>query len=247
MARVAAARRAERAQLIRELARDAIARDRATVKAARAAIAELRAKLRAGRAQIAAECRAARLVLRERHAAERAALRERLGRERGEQRSICASNRQELTTRGAAELLEAARRKAGALETAREHRAARKLEAIWSRPAAPPRSRQQAGQRAAEVRAESDAEVLREIPPQLHEVYRRVRGKIKGTPYRSRAEAFLEWVEEHGDEAYAIQAEADYAALRALEREEQRVSRELRRPSGYRHRAARRAEEEVPF
>lgn len=54
------------------------------------------------------------------------------------------------------------------------------------------------GRRAAELRAESDDEVRRDLDdPLLQAVWKRVRSKIKGSPHMSRTEAFLEHVHRH--------------------------------------------------
>lgn len=60
-------------------------------------------------------------------------------------------------------------------------------------------SKRAGGLRAAELRAESDEEVQRELPddPAWHEAWRSVRSKIQATPHRSRTEAFFEYVHDH--------------------------------------------------
>lgn len=60
----------------------------------------------------------------------------------------------------------------------------------------------------AESRAESDAEVERNIEPELGVVWRRVRRSIHASPHRSRTEAFLEWCEANPGEVERLQWEA---------------------------------------
>ena len=69
--------------------------------------------------------------------------------------------------------------------------------------------RLQAGQvkrrTAAEGLRESEDAVLRDIPAELHPIWNKVRGRIKGSSRRSRAEAFMQWVEENFGEVVALQ------------------------------------------
>lgn len=51
----------------------------------------------------------------------------------------------------------------------------------------------------AERRQESDDEVRRNLDPEHWAVFDQVRRSIKGTPYMSRTEAFLHWIEENPD------------------------------------------------
>lgn len=69
--------------------------------------------------------------------------------------------------------------------------------------------------------AESDEEVRGNIPRGLVKVFDKVRRQIRGSDWKSRTEAFLEWAEENPGEVYAIQE-------RAAEREIQRLVRERR-------------------
>jgi hypothetical protein len=98
-----------------------------------------------------------------------------------------------------------------------------------------------------ERRAESDDEVRGNIPTELVRVFERVKRTLRGTPHKSRTEAFLQWVEENPDEVYAIQEKDAEKAFRKLLAEQTRLERakvpELRR-------AVRRAEavlQAVPF
>jgi hypothetical protein len=59
----------------------------------------------------------------------------------------------------------------------------------------------------AEARAESDDEVRRNIAPELHAVWRKVKKTIHGSARRSRTEAFLEWCEANPAEVERIQWE----------------------------------------
>jgi hypothetical protein len=95
---------------------------------------------------------------------------------------------------------------------------------------------QKATRRAAERtrRLETDDMVKHNIPAELHVVYDRVKRGLPKKERSSRTEVFLEWAAEHEAEVAEIQAEADFAALAKLEREERKLARELRRPRGRR-------------
>lgn len=55
---------------------------------------------------------------------------------------------------------------------------------------------------------ESDDRVMHNIPAELQPVWEKVKAGIKGTPHKSRTEAFLEWVEENPSEVETILDEA---------------------------------------
>jgi hypothetical protein len=82
---------------------------------------------------------------------------------------------------------------------------------------------------AAERRGESDDAVRTNIPADLVSVFDRIRRHIVPKPGRSRTEAFLEWVEAHPDEVWAMHSERAAKELRALEREERQRLTQLRK------------------
>jgi len=88
-------------------------------------------------------------------------------------------------------------------------------------------------QRATERRQESDDEVIRNLPPELVPVFRKVRGKIKAGPRRTRTEAFLEWVESNTDEAHAIVFDQVEADVSRMVREHEQISKRLRKSRAY--------------
>lgn len=122
-------------------------------------------------------------------------------------------------------------------EIGAERIAARKLELEAERRdekllrAADRRGRPRVRATSSERRRESDDEVRANIPDGLVPVFDSVRRFIKGTPRKSRTEAFLEWTEENADEVYAIrnrQADREIAKLIA---EQDRLERLNRRAS----------------
>jgi ABC-type nitrate/sulfonate/bicarbonate transport system substrate-binding protein len=85
--------------------------------------------------------------------------------------------------------------------------------------------------RARERGQESDDEVRRDLEPDMVPVFDAVRRHIKGSPRKSRTEAFLQWAEENPGEVYdLLQRDAD-RYLAQLLAEQDRTQRELRRPS----------------
>lgn len=82
-----------------------------------------------------------------------------------------------------------------------------------------------------ERRQESDDEVRSNLDPEMVGVFDAVRKHVKGTPRKSRTEAFLQWSEENPGEVYdLLQHDAD-RYLAQLLAEQERTSRELRRAS----------------
>jgi len=80
------------------------------------------------------------------------------------------------------------------------------------------------GRRAAELRAESDDEVIRNLGEDklLIALFKKHRAKIKATKHRSRTEAFLEFVHDHPEELDELRAKKE----REWEREAERIFRE---------------------
>jgi hypothetical protein len=74
-------------------------------------------------------------------------------------------------------------------------------------------------------KAETDAEVLRNIPRELAIVYQAVKGQLRTGPRISKTEAFLEWVDENGARVYELQHASHAAWLRDMEREEREHGR----------------------
>ena len=83
----------------------------------------------------------------------------------------------------------------------------------------------------AERRQESDDEVRSNLQPEMVAVFNAVRKHIKGSPRKSRTEAFFQWAEENPDEVFdLLQHDAD-RYLAQLLAEQERTERELRRRS----------------
>jgi len=76
------------------------------------------------------------------------------------------------------------------------------------------------GRRAAEIRAESDEEVIRNLDEdkELIALFKSMRMKIKKTPRRSRTEAFLEFVHDHPEALDELRAKAQLKYEKEAER-----------------------------
>jgi predicted kinase len=78
---------------------------------------------------------------------------------------------------------------------------------------------------------ESDDEVRSNLEPTMVRVFDKVRKHIKGSPRKSRTEAFFQWAEENPGEVYdLLQHDAD-RYLAQLLAEQARTEREIRRAS----------------
>lgn len=189
----------------------------------RAAKKARREKLRA----VTAQCKAARKrnVARAKRAREK--LRESIRRTRDQARKLCSTARGDAR----AQTMTAIERAVSALEG--ERTLQRQLGA-WTRPKSCPAT----PGRAKERRAESDCEVAANIDePGLRVVWERIKSKIRGSGRRSRTEAFYEWVGENSADVYRIQEEDAERALEQLEREERKLSKELRKATRFKRRS----------
>lgn len=75
---------------------------------------------------------------------------------------------------------------------------------------------------------ERSDEVLQNIPPELHPVWRAVRTQFKPHSRKSLTEQFMQWVEENPDEVLALQDPAADRLVREAEAEAKALNRVLR-------------------
>lgn len=102
---------------------------------------------------------------------------------------------------------------------------------------------------ALERREESDDAVRRNLPAELVPVFDSIKGKIKGSPRKSRTEAFLQWAEENPGEVVASeQADADVYLEKLLQAEREHV-KAMRKATRYQKspEALRELLQDVPF
>jgi hypothetical protein len=194
---------------------------------AREKLQELRRELRAARVQrkeamkaASERCRTERLAARERARALRirglAELREATRLEREAARQACVVSKREAKSKDPIE------RRRAELEAERKYQ----LEMRVIDRGHKQRRREHRHATYIERRAESDDEVRQNIPQDLVPLFERVKRGIKGSPRKSRTEAFLEWTEHNPD-----------AVLEALDEKTDKLVRELEERERAAHRA----------
>lgn len=82
---------------------------------------------------------------------------------------------------------------------------------------------------ARERASESDDDVRQNIEPHLHGLFERVKRSIKGSPRKTRSEAFLEYVEAHPHEYLDAIDDKTRALVRELEQREKRLAKTSRK------------------
>lgn len=214
--------RGERKKLQRELVIHLREKDRATLRELRARIHSARVKRRHLLTAARESCRTARLGLKERQQLERLAFRDEQRGARASTRATCSSGKQRAKESGTALEREALRELRDAATLQRQVRDAdrRNVHVRSSK-----RERSQ----------EDDDAVRRNLPIELVPVFETVRKRIKGTPRKSRTEAFLQWAEENPGEIVALQqADADQylSELLKQQREHGRTMRKAGRYTG---------------
>jgi hypothetical protein len=209
---------AQRKQLRQEAERDRRKKDRASLKQLRAHLRSAKRLAVARRAEVRLLCKRGRVSARERAKVLRAEFRARAAaaimQEISAARSTCTANQDRAREQNANSI----QRAAAALTHEHSHQQHiqrySKTASLHGRSA--PKSRR------IEALHESDSEVENNIPHELLPVWRRVKSRIKGTPRRSRTEAFFEWAAEHEPDVQRIihtQFDADVAELIKHEQE----------------------------
>jgi len=227
-----------KAGIRRQLESDYRAKQRAELRAMKAAISKLKrargSKLGEARAVCSATVKAVRDASRERFALVVAKARALRDEERERARSSCRAGVVALDADEKRALDDAIR----ILANERHHQASL---ARWERSA---KAREKPKRTGRETKSESDGAVIANLPAELHAVFRKVRKVIKASPRRSRTEAFLEWLEENPGEADAIRFELAEKELSAeLRAESKRERARLSPPLRHLHRN----DEEAPF
>jgi hypothetical protein len=216
------------AQTRRDMERDLKRKDREKLKTLRESIQAAKRLRKTKLREVGGQCREARRKNMERAKRARERLRASIQRTRERARGLCTVSRGEAYAGTLREIEKAV----GALE---EERALQRQLAVWTKPTkcALPRTA-----KARERREESDCEVSANIDdPGLRVVWEHVKHKIKGGHRRSRTESFLEWAHDHSADVYAIQEADAERALLALEQEERRLSREVKKAGRYKKRS----------
>ncbi len=210
---------ADRKKLQRELAEHLRAKDRAALGLLRAQIKHARVE-RIGMLRIARQsCRTAREQLKERQAVQRAEFVQTQRAERVLERSLCSSGKEHAKAKGLELEL-------GARRTLKDERA---LQRQVARAGKAPKVRATARERS----QEDDDAVRANLPPELVPVFDKMARKIKGTPKRTRTEAFLDWAEENPDEILSVQQAVADKALREMLKQQRELGRTVRSTTRY--------------
>jgi hypothetical protein len=234
---VARAAQTEGARVRRELAADLRRKDQARHAELRAALQAARAGKQRSLARIRDLCSSLRADLRRRARELRREASEHLTTAKGLDSERAALGVEAAAKRGSERELRAAKVKSAAAELAsarEERRQARVRARPTSAYATASQQRATGARRAVERRAESDEEVLTNIPAELVPLWQTVRRGIRGSARQSRTEEFLRYVEEHPDEQWAAQEAAAELDLRAHERDLRAHARAMREPARYR-------------
>ncbi len=207
----------------RALLRDADRAQRADLKrkhdAIRSEIRRVKGQHKETLRAVAGACRAARLELvakaKELRARALAELREATKAKKLEARHHCRARKADHRTRTTSEV----DRQRAQIRADREFRAELQRIEAWNRKKAPKVAS------AAVRRLESDDAVRSNIPPELVPLFERVRTRIKGTPRKTRTEAFLEYAQENEREVLEVLEEGGERLVRELEARERKVAR----------------------
>lgn len=191
----------------RELRREARERQKETVPKLRAVVRARKAAKRKRLAKCRADCKRKRAKVQRDAVRARELLRERIKKTKQVAREACGMCKVSATDRGLDEL----DRALGKVQAEREAIAELRRRAAQL---TDPRGRA-GGRRAAELRAESDDEVRRNVEddPDLGALWEAIdKRQFKRSPHRSRTEAFLEHVHDHPEELDELRAkqEAQY-------------------------------------
>ena len=218
-----AAKALDKKRLHREIDRDLRKKAREKVVALRD---ELRAARRERKAAIVAaveRCRSERLAARERARALRirglAELREATRLEREAARSACT------VRKGEAKSKEGVERRRAELAAERAYQADLRRIARGNKARMGEHRLAKGGER----RAESDDEVLQNLPAELVPLFQRVKRMIKATPRMSRTEAMLRYGEEHPREVLEVIEDRTEAVVRELEERQAAAAGRARR------------------
>ena len=229
--------RKDRRALLRDIERDLRRKDREKLAGLRQAVKDAKADRKRRVAEVVLMCRQHRIENRARAKERRLAAREELRQaalaEKDAARAHCADAKTAAKQTGLTRIERAA-------AVLRAERAERERERVWKKHA--PRA---AKAKARERASESDEEVEGNIPAELRDYWRKVRGSFKASARKSRTEAFLEWMQGEGARDFegweAARADRHVEELLRKQREQERQMRK-----SYRTRA-REQLSDVPF
>lgn len=209
----------DRRKLQKELAEHLREKDRAALGLLRAQIRQARVDRRHMLHVARTVCRATRAQLQVKQADDRARFREQQQLERIQERAACGAGKELAKKQGGALELDAKR-------TLKEERIfQRRIRTAGKAPA--PKA-------TAHERAQEDDDAVRSnLPAELVPVFDKVKKSIKGSPRRTRTEAFLEWAEENPDEILAVQQAAADRDLKTLLKQQRELGKDVRKAGRY--------------
>jgi hypothetical protein len=218
----------QRDQIRKERERDARKADRLRLRALRENIRRAKMHGRSRRKEVVQVCRVGRKRARELakaiRAQKRAEANAEIERMRSQSRSSCEVDKERARSRSADSLARAS----AALHAEQQHQGT-----IRRYTQKPKLKRAAAARRRAEVIAESDSEVLANIPAELVPVWEAKKRAIKATPRRTRTETFLEWAQEHPADVLVILDRQFHEDVEKMARDEAQLRREVAKPRLY--------------
>ncbi len=209
----------DRRKLQKELAEHLREKDKAALGLLRAQIRQARVDRRHMVHVARTVCRATRAQLKVKQEDERIRLREQHAVERIQDRAACGAGK------------DLAKKQGGALET--DAKRTLKEERIYQRRIRTA-GKAPALKSTAHERAQEDDDAVRSnLPAELVPVFEKVKKSIKGSPRRTRTEAFLEWAEENPDEILSVQQATADREFKVLLKQQRELGRNVRKTGRY--------------
>jgi mRNA-degrading endonuclease toxin of MazEF toxin-antitoxin module len=212
----------DRKKLQRELAEHLREKDRAALGLLRAQIKHARVERKSMLRVARQSCHTARAELKARQAVQRSEFVQAQRFERVLERTTCATGKENAKAKGLELEL-------GAKRTLKDEAALQRQVRRAGKAAPAARIRTTARERS----QEDDDAVRSNLPPELVPVFDKVSRKIKGSPKRTRTEAFLDWAEENPDEIIAVQQSVADKALREMLKQQRELGRTVRSTTRY--------------
>ena len=224
----------QRKELLRDIAKEHLRKDREKLAALRLKIRGVKARRKTAIQTARRLCRRYARQARERAKARALAIRlearELVRNARIEEvakaRAVCKARKAKIR----ASALSAAGQRREKLKAERDFQADMRRIESWARG----RKREQERRvKASERREESDDAVRQNIPSDLLPLFEKVKRSIKGSTRQSRTEDFLHYAAEHPDEVVNAQVELSQREIAKLVHEEARLAKAVRRPKRY--------------
>ncbi len=223
----------QRRQLMQEIAREHLRKDREKLADLRLRIRDVKRRRKNAMSKIVARCRAGRQAAKGRAKVRAVAIREEAralikaarAEEKQKARATCNARKEQLKRAA----LSTRERRRGELEAERKYQ--RELRRIEG--SARKRKREQERTTALERQQESDDSVRQNVPPELWPLFERIKRYIKGSTRQSRSEELMEYAERHPDEVVDAQEELSRREIARLIREESALRRAMKSPRRY--------------